>query len=56
MVPIPVTAFIWFACEKKKVYLRLLDAPIVVVVIVVFDVVFHIVVFTDSVCCSCCYC
>ena len=31
----------------KKVYLRLLEAAIVVVFIVVFDVVVHIVVFID---------
>ena len=31
----------------NKVYLRLLEAPIVVIVIVVFDVVVHIVIFID---------
>ena len=33
----------------KKVYLRLIDAPIVVIVIVVFDVVVHIVISIDLV-------
>ena len=49
MVPIVVAAYIWFACGKKKVYLRLLEAPIVVIVIVVFDVVVHIVISIDLV-------
>ena len=46
MVPIVVAAYIWFACGKKN-YLRLLEAPIVVIVVVVFDVVVHIVIFID---------
>ena len=49
MVPIVVAAYIWFACGKKKVYLRLLEAPIVFIVIVVFDVVVHIVISIDLV-------
>ena len=34
---------------QKKVYLRLLDTPIVVIVIVVFDVGVHIVISIDLV-------
>ena len=34
---------------QKKVYLRLLEAPSVVIVIVVFDVVVHIVISIDLV-------
>ena len=34
---------------QKKVYLRLLEAPIVFIVIVVFDVVVHIVIFIELV-------
>ena len=34
---------------QKKVYFRLLEAPTVVIVIVVFDVVVHIVISIDLV-------